>query len=125
MDIPRHHVDVLYIADSFEIVPQRGEPGLALTWLRHRHPPVPRGAHATITTNYTQRSAVKMAIGINPSGIAPATATTCTQRSVSVLEDRQLIMGLPGTMIGGLQHMQNSTMSAKTIIYIGSIHRNI
>ena len=40
---------------------------------------------------------------------------------MSVFDDRQLVTGLPGTMVGGLRHMQNSTVNAETTIYTSSV----
>ena len=39
---------------------------------------------------------------------------------VSVFDDQQPVMGLPGIEFGGLRHMQNTTKNAKTTIYTGS-----
>jgi hypothetical protein len=41
-----------------------------------------------------------------------------------VFGDRQLVTGVPGTMFGGLQHMQNLTVNAEKTIYTGSVHWN-
>jgi len=45
-------------------------------------------------------------------------------RQPSVFGDRQLVTGVPGTMFGGLQHMQNLTVNAEKTIYTGSVHWN-
>ena len=42
-------------------------------------------------------------------------------RQLSVFDDRQLVMGLPRTMVGGLRHTRNTTVNAKRrMIYTGS-----
>ena len=45
-------------------------------------------------------------------------------RQLSVFDDRQVVIGLPRMMVGGLQYMQNSIVNAETTIYTGSVHRN-
>jgi hypothetical protein len=39
---------------------------------------------------------------------------------MSVFDDRQLIMGFPGTMVGGLRRMQNSTVQRRQFILVWS-----
>jgi hypothetical protein len=36
---------------------------------------------------------------------------------MSVFDDRKLITGLSGMIVGGLRRMQNSTVNAETTIY--------
>jgi hypothetical protein len=51
--------------------------------------------------------------------------TDCARgRVMSVFDDRQLIMGFPGTMVGGLRRMQNSTVNAETTIYTCLVRQN-
>jgi hypothetical protein len=44
--------------------------------------------------------------------------------SLSLFDDRQLVTGLPGMMVGGLWRMQNSTVNAEITIYTGSVRQN-
>jgi hypothetical protein len=43
---------------------------------------------------------------------------------MSVFDDRQLITGLPRTMVDGLRRMQNSTVNAETTIYTSLVRQN-
>jgi hypothetical protein len=43
---------------------------------------------------------------------------------VSVFDDWQPVMGVPGTLFGGLRRMQNSTVNVETTIYTGSVRQN-
>jgi hypothetical protein len=41
-----------------------------------------------------------------------------------VFDDRQLVTGLPGTIVRGHRHMQNSMVNAETTIYTDLVRRN-